>query len=111
MNIRDDFAAALAEHEDDIESEELVEDRARELAAARVEQMLGSAEGVDELIDTVGVNCGTHIARAMRSLDRACKGNAIAVEAVLGAMVNLQSEMRVVAYQAVIDDCRVEAGD
>jgi hypothetical protein len=110
MNIRDDFAAALAEYEDDTEQEDLIEDRARELAAARAAEMLTNAEGVDELLDTVGVDSGTHIARAMRSLDRACKGNAIAVEAVLGAMVNLQSEMRVAAYKAVIDDCRLEAG-
>jgi hypothetical protein len=111
MNIRDDFAAVLAEHEDDTEREDLIEDRARELAAAKVAEMLGNAGGVEELLDTVGVDGGTHIARAMRNLDRACRGNAIAVEAVLGAMANLQSEMRVVAYRTVIDDCRFEAGD
>ncbi len=111
MNIPCDFDAALAGHEDDTERADLVEDRARELAAARVEEMLGNAEGVNQLLDTQGVDGDTHISRALRNLDRACKGNAIALDAVLAAMTNLQSEMRAAAYRAVIDDCRVEAGD
>jgi hypothetical protein len=111
MNNPCDFDAALASHEEDTERADLIEDRARELAATRVEEMLGNAEGVNELLDTQGVDGGTHIARAMRNLDRACQGNAIALDAVLAAMTNLQSEMRAAAYRAVIDDCRIEAGD
>lgn len=109
MNIPCDLDAAIAEHEDDTERAELVEERARELANERAEEMLGSAKGVNELLDTPGVDGDTHIARAMRNLDRACKGNAIAIDAVLAALSNLQSEMRAAAYRAVIDNCRVEA--
>jgi hypothetical protein len=111
MNNPCDFDAALAEHEDDTERADLIEDRARELAATRVEEMLANADGVNELLDTPGVDGDTHVARAMRNLDRACKGNSIALDAVLTAMTNLQSEMRAAAYRAVIDDCRIEAGE
>ena len=111
MNFPCDFAAALAEHEDDTERSDLIEDRARVLAASRAEQMLGEATGVNELLDTPGVDGDTHIARAMRNLDRACKENAAALDALLAALSNLQSEMRATAYRAVIDDCRIEAGN
>jgi hypothetical protein len=44
-----------------------------------------------------GVDGETHIARAMRNLDRACRGNQIALDVVLTALTCLQREMRAVA--------------
>lgn len=105
----DGLAHALAEYEEAEERSELIETRARQLAEQRSEDMLGDAKSANELLDTPGVDGDTHIARTMRNLDRARAGNQIALDAVLTAMTNLQTEMRAAAYRSVLDDCRAAA--
>jgi hypothetical protein len=92
-------AQALAEFEAGAIRDELEAEAAEREAGERAEAALCCGEGVRDLLDTRGVDGETHIARAMRNLDRACKGNQIALDAVLGALTSLQAEMRAVAIR------------
>jgi hypothetical protein len=92
-------AQALADFEAGEVRDELEAEVAERDAGERAEATLCCAEGVRDLLDTPGVDGETHIARAMHNLDRACKGNAIALDAVLTALACLQAEMRAVAIR------------
>ena len=92
-------AQALAEFEAGEARDEIDAGTAGGEARERAAATLCSAEGVRDLLDTPGVDGEIHIARAMRSLDRACKGNQIALDAVLSALTCLQAEMRAVALR------------
>jgi hypothetical protein len=93
-------AHALAEFEADVAHDELEAEAAAREASERADATLCSAEGVRDLLDTPGIDGETHIARAMRNLDRACQGNQIALDAVLAALTCLQAEMRAAALQS-----------
>jgi hypothetical protein len=92
-------AQALTEFEAGDAQDELEAEAAEREAGERAEATLCRAEGVRDLLDTPGVDGETHIARAMRNLDRACQGNQIALDAVLTALTCLQAEMRAVAIR------------
>jgi hypothetical protein len=92
-------AQALADFEAGAVGDEFEAEAAEREAGERAEATLCSAEGVRDLLDTPGVDGEAHIARVMANLDRACKGNQIALDAVLTALACLQAEMRAVAIR------------
>lgn len=73
-----------------------IEQRQRELAA----EMLVDGKCVHELLFDFDADVAGQLARAMRELDRACKGDRIAIDACLASLSNIQRELRNKAMDA-----------
>lgn len=80
-----------------------IEQRQIELAL----DMITDGKSVHELLFDFdaddGLDISTQIARAMRSIDAACKGNQAHVDACLAALSNIQRELKAKAFMACED--------